>query len=131
MYLYAFGTFLFGLRSLPVSGFERGRDFRHPTVDRVGARAASQFAGPGEDTITLSGVMPLVLTGGKWPVETLNAIANSGESRMLVTGYGEVLGSYVITSTKETHREMFGDGMPRVIEYDVTFRRVDDPVETA
>lgn len=131
MHTLALGTFVFNLRSLPLSVLKRTREFRHPTVDRVGARPASQFAGPGEDRVQLTGVMPLEFSGGLAPVDTLAAIANSGESRMLVTGYGEVLGAYVVTGFDETHRDMHVDGMPRVVEYDIALRRVDDPTEYA
>lgn len=131
MHTLALGTFVFQLRTLPLEQLQRSREFRHPTIDRVGARPASQYTGPGEDTVTLSGVMPIEFSGGMVPVDTLAAIANSGESRMLVTGYGEVLGAYVIVSIEETHRHLLGDGMPRVVDYTVKLRRVDDPVEFA
>lgn len=131
MHTLALGTFVFTLKTLPLAELKRKRSFRHPTVDRVGARPASQYAGPGEDTITLTGVMPFQFSGGMVPVDTIAAIANSGESRVLVTGYGEVLGAFVIVDIDETHRAMYGDGMPRIVDYSLTLRRVDDPAEGA
>lgn len=131
MYLLALGTFVFSLRTLPLAELRRTREFRHPTTDRVGARPASQFAGLGKDEITLTGAMPIEFSGGLLPIDTLADIANSGESRELVTGYGEVLGSFVITNFSEAHRGMMQDGMPRIVEWDISLQRVDDPVDVA
>ncbi|MFD0726974.1 phage tail protein [Lysobacter brunescens] len=131
MHLLALGTFVFQLTTLPIEQLRRTRDFRHPTVERVGARPASQYAGPGEEKITLGGAMPIEFSGGMLPIDTLAAIANSGESRELVTGYGEVLGSFVVTNFSESHRGLMHDGMPRLVEFDIDLLRVDDPTEYA
>lgn len=131
MELFALGTFVFGLRTLPVSTLQRSQEFRHPSVDRVGARPASQFVGVGDGRVTLAGVVPMEITGGTFGLDTIEAIANSGESRTLVTGYGEVLGEFVIVGIEDTRRDMFADGFPRVVEYTLSMKRVDEPTAVA
>ena len=44
----------------------------------VGARAATQFAGPGEDNITLSGILMPEAAGTLDSIETIRAMADHG-----------------------------------------------------
>ena len=57
MHMMALGQFLFSLPTLSFNDFKRQTSWRHPTNSRVGARPASQSLGPGDDTISLSGLL--------------------------------------------------------------------------
>lgn len=126
--LLALGMFVFGMDSLVYNQIQRRRGWRHPTNDRVGARPAGQFAGPGDDVITLPGVLAPGLTGRREALDELAAMADAGEAYTLVDGDGEHFGAYVITDLDETRRHITIDSQPRVIDFTLTLKRMDDDV---
>ncbi|MFY0399956.1 phage tail protein [Brevundimonas naejangsanensis] len=126
--LLALGMFVFGMDSLVYNQIQRRRSWRHPTNDRVGARPAGQFAGPGEDVITLPGVLAPGLTGRREALDELAAMADAGEAYTLVDGDGEHFGAYVITDLDETRRHITIDSQPRLIDFTLTLKRMDDDV---
>nr|WP_315025235.1 phage tail protein [Brevundimonas diminuta] len=126
--LLALGMFVFGMDSLVYNQVQRRRSWRHPTNDRVGARPAGQFAGPGEDVITLPGALAPGLTGRREALDELAAMADAGEAYTLVDGDGEHFGAYVITDLDETRRHITIDSQPRLIDFTLTLKRMDDDV---
>ena len=126
MPMMTLGTFVFTLRTLPYQLQQRQNEWRHPASERVGARAAHQYVGPGEETIELSGVVAPELTGSEASLATLVELANEGRPLALVSGTGQVLGAFVITSKRETRTLFFQDGTPRRIDFQLTLLRTDE-----
>jgi phage protein U len=124
--LMALGQFVFGLTTLAYQDFKRQTQWRHPSSSRVGARAAHQYAGPGDDTITLSGVLSPELVGRAASIAELRAMGDTGQAWALVSGTGEVFGAYVIESVSETGTLHLDNGIARRIEFDLQLKRVDD-----
>ncbi|PPU42271.1 phage tail protein [Xanthomonas arboricola] len=124
--MMSYGTFVFALDSAAYLQLQRQMSWRHPTSERVGARAASQFLGPGDETIELSGLIAPDLTGTRTSLDTLRTLAAAGEPLPLVDGTGMVYGPYVLLSVNETASLFFQDGTPRRIEFQLSLRRADD-----
>jgi len=124
--MMALGNFVFSLPTLVYQQLERSCSWRHASTERIGVRAASQYLGPGEESITLGGVLAPELACDPAELETLREIADEGEPQALVSGSGTVFGAYVITSLSETGTLFFSDGTPRRIEFDLKLRRVPD-----
>lgn len=124
--LMALGQFVFGLNTLAYEELKRSTAWRHPSTSRVGARAARQFVGPGDDTITLSGWVAPELVGDALSISELRAMGDSGHAFALVAGTGEVLGQWVIESLSETGTQHRHDGTPMRIGFDLQLQRVDD-----
>lgn len=124
--LLALGEFFFSIDDLLFQELQRKRSWRHPQNDRVGARAASQFAGPGDDTITIGGNLMPGLIGRFDALEDLAAMGDAGAAFPLVTGEGDVYGAYVITDLDETKKHFLILGQPRAIDFSLSLRRVDD-----
>ena len=59
MMLAALGMFIFDTDTTLFDELSRRRSWRHGRTERFGARAASQYLGPGEDQVTLSGKSPI------------------------------------------------------------------------
>lgn len=125
--LMALGQFVFGLQTLAFTSLQRQTAWRHAQTSRVGARAASQFVGPGEDTITLPGVI-LPEFGTRMSLDELHTLADAGQPLALVDGEGRVYGQWVITEKSETASYFSSTGEPSRIEFSLTLRRVDDNV---
>ncbi|PPT94917.1 oxidoreductase [Xanthomonas arboricola pv. arracaciae] len=129
--MMSYGTFVFALASAAYLQLQRQMSWRHSTSERVGARAASQFLGPGDETIELSGLIAPDLTGTRGSLTTLRRLAADGEPLPLVDGTGWVYGPYVLLAVNETASLFFPDGTPRRVEFQLSLRRADDIVQEA
>jgi len=124
--LAALGMFVFETASAPFQEIARRRDWRHARTDRFGARAASQYVGPGEDQVTLSGTLVPALAGRWSSLEQLAAMAATGEAYPLADGEGRILGSFTIEGLEETHKYLTDRGRARMIDFSLSLKRVDD-----
>lgn len=120
------GQFVFSLSTLAYQDFQRQTQWRHPSNSRVGARPARQFAGPGDDTITLQGLLVPELTGSQDSLDQLRAMAATGSAWPLVEGTGRIYGLYAIEAINEGKTLFFQDGAARRTEITINLVRVDD-----
>ncbi|KTF40686.1 phage tail protein [Xanthomonas translucens] len=127
--MMSFGTFVFSLSTLAYQELQRQQSWRFGASERMGARAALQYLGEGEDTIDLSGVLAPELTGSRDSLDTLRELARDGQALPLVDGAGVVHGNFVLTGLRETHSVFFSDGTPRRIEFAIALRREDSTVQ--
>jgi phage protein U len=123
--LMALGMFPFDLPLLAYDELQRRTDWRHARNPRVGARDATQFTGPGDDTITLSGTAYAELCDGRASLGELRRMADAGEARPLVDGAGYIYGAFVITALDEKHKAILPDGTPLRIDFSLDLLRVD------
>lgn len=117
MGLMALGMFVFDGDTLLFDGLERNRAWRHGRTERFRARPASQFLGPGEDKITLSGTLVPELVGQYSAITTLAKMADAGEAYLLMRGDGMIFGKYTIDGIAERQSAIIGNGMPRVVGF--------------
>ena len=127
MHLMALGMFLFEIGTLPYDEMQRKSDCQHARSPRVGARDATQFTGPGDETISLSGATYAEIADGRVSLDDLRSMADEGEALPLVDGTGTVYGNYVITAIDERHAFLMADGRARRIDFGIDLLRVDDP----
>lgn len=120
------GQFVFSLSTLAYQDFQRQTQWRHPSNSRVGARPARQYAGPGDDNITLQGLLAPELTGSVDSLDKLREMADTGAAWPLVEGTGRVYGLYAIEQLSEGKTLFFQDGASRRIEFTINLTRVDD-----
>ena len=126
MPMMTLGTFVFSLPSLAYQQLQRQNDWRHAASERVGARAAHQYVGPGEATIERSGPVAPELTAGEASINVLRDLAEDGRPLPLVDGRGYVYGAYVIKGISEGKSVFFKDGAARKIEFSMSLLRVDE-----
>ncbi len=122
--LLSIGLFVFENLTVPFTDISRRTAWRHAKSARVGARDASQYVGPGDDGITLSGVLLPGYAGDFASMRNLRAMADEGEAWPVVTGAGEVLGSFVIASIDERGDTLMVDGVPRRVDFSIELDRV-------
>lgn len=127
MHLMALGMFLFEIGTLPYEEMQRKMDWRHARSSRIGARDATQFVGPGDETVSLSGAVYTELTDGVVSLDVLRALADTGEALPMVDGAGRVYGNFVITAIDERHVALMSDGTPRRIDFGIDLLGVDEP----
>lgn len=129
MYLMALGMFIFELPSLAFDELQRKTDWQHARAPRVGARDATQFVGPGAETISMSGSVYLEISGGRVSLDDLRMMADDGDALPLVAGNGTVFGNFVIERLDERHAYMLADGTPQRIDFAIDLLRVDDDAQ--
>lgn len=125
--MMALDQFVFSLATAPYRELQRRRNWKHRTSSRVGARDASQYTGPGDDTITLNGTVAYAESiGSLVSIRLLADMGDVGDAYVLVDGVGNVYGAYVIEGLDENQTYHTPEGIPRKIEFTLTLRRVDD-----
>lgn len=100
--------FRFAIDTAAYQSLTRKTEWRWPAQDRLWDKPALQFTGRGADEITLEGVILPAWKGGAGQVERMRRIADAAlrssagaRPLLLVTGYGDVLGRWVITAIEE------------------------------
>ena len=122
----ALGQFVFGLPTLAYTELQRSQEWRHPSNSRVGDRPASQYVGPGDDKITLTGLQVPEFMGDRKALDRLADMADAGKAYNLCTGYGEALGCWVIEGMNSTQTVFIREGAARRVEFTINLKRVDD-----
>lgn len=122
--LFALGLFVFDSTTTLPDKLTRQRDWRHERTDRFGARAASQFTGPGIDRIQLSGTLVPELLGDYGALETLARMADDGEAHPLLDGRHNVLGMFTIDALDEDKDNLLDDGRAARTGFTLTLTRV-------
>ena len=124
--MMSYGTFVFSLSTVAYDQLQRQMTWEHSSSKRVGARPARQDVGPGDETIDLQGTISAELANDLQGLDELRDLASEGVPQALVEGTGRVYGGYVIVSINETRKELFSDGTPRLIDFQLQLVRVDD-----
>ncbi|MCC8364985.1 phage tail protein [Xenorhabdus sp. PB61.4] len=123
-----YGMFVFMLKTTPYQSLNRTMDWRHVKNDRVGKSAKWQYAGPGEDSITLNGMLYPEVTGGDISLEVLRTMAFSAKPWPLIEGTGMIYGMFVIDSLTESRTEFFANGKAKRIEFTLSLKRVSEDI---
>lgn len=130
--LMALDMFAFEIGTLPFQELQRRFSWRFAKGDRVGVRAASQFLGPGDESVDLSGALYPGEGIGAWSsIDTLRAMADEGAAYVLTSGTGDVLGDFVITGLDLRQGLFFVDGAARTGDFRLSLERVDSTPTTA
>ena len=123
--LLSLGMFVFGLDTLAYSELQRRTDWRHGKSERHGARPVSQYLGPGEDKVSLSGTLVPEIAGTYSSLNRLREMASSGDAWPLVDGGGTVLGNFRIMAIDERQSAHVAGGYARKIDFAIDLDRAD------
>lgn len=111
--MLSLGSYQFSINTAAYQELMRSTSYRWPSQERFGQHAARQFTGPGEDSMTLTGVVYPEWRGGVGQLNELRTLASSGEPLLLVSGTGDVLGRWVIEKIDERQSIFSGEGVAR------------------
>lgn len=121
--MLSLGLFLFGIDTIAYQEFQRRTDWRHAATERLGARAAFQFLGPGVDSIALPGVLMPELTGPNSSLQQLRGMAETGDAYPMVQSNGVVIGQFIIRLVEERKTEFLPGGGARRIDFAIELER--------
>jgi len=120
-----YGMLPFVRQTLPYNQLQHTINYRWPSSSRVGQRAAAQFIGPGDESITLNGELRPEITGGAISLLALRLLADQGLAWPLIAGNGTIFGMYVVESLDNTQSEFFANGSASKITFTLKLKRVD------
>ncbi|QHH99227.1 phage tail protein [Acinetobacter dispersus] len=125
--LMALGQFLFTTDVLSFNELQRQRQWKYGSNAVAKGRDAVQFMGAGEDTVTLTGVIYQEHGfGRRQSIDDIAAMADRGQSYLLVDGSGYIYGVYKIDSLDETKGILTDIAVARKIDFTIKLSRTDD-----
>lgn len=117
------GEYQFGIESAVYEQLRRSTSYRWQGQDRIGRQPAQQFAGVGQETISLTGRIYPFYKGGLGQLDKMRAEAGQGEPRILVDGLGRIWGKWAVTRIDETQSTLMPDGVPEKIDFSLELVR--------
>ncbi len=124
--MLSLGLFLFGVDTIAYQEFIRRTDWRHAANERLGARAALQYLGPGVDSIALPGVLMPELTGPNASLDRIRAMAATGDAYQLMQSDGRIVGLFKINAVEERKSVFLPGGGARRIDFAIDLERAVD-----
>lgn len=119
-------SYSFGLSGASFQSLKRQASFKVAAQERLGRPDALQAVGQGGESLSLDGVIFTTLPGGRKEVEKLRALGRKMAPLLLTTGYGEVLGSWIIVSLSEQQDGLLANGAARKQQFSMEFKRYGD-----
>lgn len=120
------GPYQFGLSTAAYQELTRTTEYRWPAQERFGQLAARQFTGPGDDSISLTGIIIPEFRGGTFQLDDMRAAAADGMPLMMVSGRGDIMGRWVIERVEEKQSIFAEQGVARRQEFGLQLRKFDD-----
>ena len=118
------GMFAFEMGTVPFQELGRSTEWRHGSTPRFGARPASQYLGPGDDKVTLTGALIPGFAGTHASLRSLKEMADQGEAWPLVDGSGRVHGIFRIDRIDDRQGQFLDNGVPRRSDFTIELARV-------
>ena len=107
------GPVAFGVSTTVYQRLRRTTAYRWPALERAGRWPARQFTGPGNDQITIDGVVMPTYRGSVGAVDAPRELAMTGEPQQMSAGTGEVFGFWCLAQVEEDRSGLFSDGALR------------------
>lgn len=113
--------YYFNLDTAAFDQLRRQTRFRWAGQERLSRDTAQQAVSLGEETISIRGAIFPGFKGGLGQLQTLRSIGRQLLPLSLTTGYGEVLGTWCLTSIEEEQSVLLAGGIPRKQGFSLEF----------
>jgi phage protein U len=113
--------YYFNLDTAAFDQLRRQTRFRWAGQERLSRENAQQAVSLGEETISIRGAIFPGFKGGLGQLQALRGIGRQLLPLSLTTGYGEVLGTWCLTSIEEEQGALLAGGIPRKQGFSLEF----------
>jgi len=113
--------YYFNLDTAAFDQLRRQTRFRWAGQERLSRESAQQAVSLGEETISIRGAIFPGFKGGLGQLQALRSIGRQLLPLSLTTGYGEVLGTWCLTSIEEEQSVLLAGGIPRKQGFSLEF----------
>ncbi|ACS80173.1 MULTISPECIES: phage tail protein [Maridesulfovibrio] len=120
------GDFIFSVDTAAYQALQRSTARRWAKIQRIGKRVAHQDLGPGDDAITLPGVIYPTYKGGLTQIDEMRKMMNAGEPLMMVDGQGNVHDKWIILSVTGNDSVFFQDGVAQQQDFSIKIERFEE-----
>ncbi|NVZ82509.1 phage tail protein [Pseudomonas yamanorum] len=121
--------YFFNLDTAAFDELRRSSAFRWASQERLTRRPAQQAVGMGDEKLTLKGAIFPGFRGGIKQLDTLRSLGAKLQPLTLTTGYGDVLGTWCMTSVEEEQSALLAGGIPRKQGFTLEFVRYGDDMQ--
>lgn len=125
MTMMRLGPFKFGVYTAAYQSLERTTEYKWGEQSLFMNYDDLQYLGPGTETITLQGVIFPEYKGGTGQLNQLRALGATGLPQIFISGFGQIMGQWVIQQVTEGQTIFAAAGIPRRQEFTVSLRRYD------
>lgn len=113
--------YYFNLNTAAFDELRRQTSARWAAQERLTRDIAQQAVGHGEDKLSLKGVIYPAFKGGLKQLDALRSIIRKLQPVTLITGYGDVLGTWCLVSVDEEQGALLAGGIPRKQGFSLEF----------
>ncbi|MBC3437359.1 phage tail protein [Pseudomonas sp. BW16M2] len=113
--------YYFNLDTAAFDQLRRQTRFRWAGQERLSRESAQQAVSLGEESINIRGAIFPGFKGGLGQLQALRSIGRQLLPLSLTTGYGEVLGTWCLTSIEEEQSVLLAGGIPRKQGFSLEF----------
>ena len=106
------GAYRFAMDTAAYNDMTRTAAYRWASVETQ-AGPGFQYMGPGEDAMTLSGIVYPHFMGGLGQLDAMRAEALKGKPLLMTDGLGSVRGFWIIKNVRETGQKFAAGGVAR------------------
>lgn len=121
--------YYFNLDTAAFDELRRQTSFKWAGQERLTRAMAQQAVGLGDEKINIKGAIYPVFRGGLGQLQTLRSIGRQLQPLNLTTGYGEVLGTWCLTSIEEEQSNLLAGGIPRKQGFSLEFVSYGDDLQ--
>lgn len=121
--------YYFNLDTAAFDELSRKTGFRWAGQERLTRDIAQQAVGQGEDTLSIKGAVFPGFRGGLKQLDVLRSIGRRLRPLNLTTGYGNVLGTWCLTSVSEDQSALLAGGIPRKQAFSLEFVKYGDDLQ--
>ena len=125
--LYAIGPLIVSV--FPFNADKVNRETEAAFVEKpvLGRRPPLEAVGEGPQTLSLSGTLFPLKLGGLDELELAQRLQAAQTPLSVMRGDGFPLGWFVITAIREAGDWLAADGVPQVVQYEISLKRDDAP----
>ncbi|WP_252090447.1 phage tail protein [Pseudomonas sp. MWU13-3659] len=113
--------YYFNLNTAAFDELRRQTSARWAAQERLTRDIGQQAVGHGEDKLSLKGAIYPSFKGGIKQLDALRSIIRQLRPVTLITGYGDVLGTWCLVSVDEEQGALLGGGIPRKQGFSLEF----------
>lgn len=113
--MLSFGSFKFSISSAAYSELTKTWNWKWAAQPVIGHSDRLQCTGKEPVSVSISGEVSALFNGvGVNQIETLAKLGDEMKPQLLVSGLGDILGYWCMTSVTETNTKFMAGGLPRM-----------------
>ncbi|MFF7108105.1 phage tail protein [Pseudomonas sichuanensis] len=121
--------YYFNLNTAAFDELRRQTSARWAAQERLTRDIAQQAVGHGEDKLSLKGAIFPTFKGGLKQLDAIRTIIRKLQPVTLITGYGDVLGTWCLVSVDEDQSALLPGGIPRKQGFSLEFVKYGDDLQ--